>query len=186
MKLVCMNCSHEFEGSISLDDLGWHSVCPECGSSFDVDVPEGKIKMLFQDTVTSETYHNFYRNDAVCSYYAFDTVAEFFAKWKEVSEDPDGMWHWVYDGSIADDNCVCSGCCMPEDMEIFMEYWKCDRNGSRGPQATAAMTKFKEETAKQIVNPCMFIGEIATNMVRFEARNIQAASATQNQGGRKE
>ena len=40
MELTCMNCLHVFEGSISKDSLGWHSVCPECGSSFDVDVAD--------------------------------------------------------------------------------------------------------------------------------------------------
>ena len=40
MKLTCLQCGNEFEGTVSKDDLGWHSVCPECGSSFDVDVPE--------------------------------------------------------------------------------------------------------------------------------------------------
>lgn len=40
MKLTCLNCWHQFDGDVSLDELGWHSVCPKCGSSFDVDVPE--------------------------------------------------------------------------------------------------------------------------------------------------
>lgn len=40
MKLTCLNCWHIFDGDVSLDELGWHSACPECGSSFDVDVPE--------------------------------------------------------------------------------------------------------------------------------------------------
>lgn len=38
MKLKCLNCDHEFESTISYDELGWHSSCPECGGSFDVDV----------------------------------------------------------------------------------------------------------------------------------------------------
>lgn len=37
MKLKCLQCEHEFDGSISKDELGWHSSCPECGGSFDVD-----------------------------------------------------------------------------------------------------------------------------------------------------
>ena len=40
MKLTCLNCGHEFEGSVSLDALGWHSVCPACECSFDTDTPE--------------------------------------------------------------------------------------------------------------------------------------------------
>ena len=41
MELKCLQCEHEFEGGICYDELGWHSICPECGGSFDVDVPEG-------------------------------------------------------------------------------------------------------------------------------------------------
>lgn len=38
MKLKCLNCGNEFEGSVSLDELGWHSYCEECDQSFDVDI----------------------------------------------------------------------------------------------------------------------------------------------------
>lgn len=38
MELICLNCGCEFEGSLSNDELGWHSVCPECECSFDVDI----------------------------------------------------------------------------------------------------------------------------------------------------
>ena len=37
--LTCLHCESVFEGTISLDELGWHSLCPWCGCSFDVDVP---------------------------------------------------------------------------------------------------------------------------------------------------
>ena len=37
MKLCCQSCGHEFEGLIFKDDLGFHTVCPICESSFDVD-----------------------------------------------------------------------------------------------------------------------------------------------------
>lgn len=40
MKLRCLNCNHEFEGTISRDELGWHSVCPECESNYYVDSVE--------------------------------------------------------------------------------------------------------------------------------------------------
>lgn len=39
MKLKCLHCQNEFDGTIEKDDLGWHSSCPKCGGSFDVDVP---------------------------------------------------------------------------------------------------------------------------------------------------
>lgn len=38
MELKCLHCGYEFDGSAELDELGWHSSCPECGCSFDVDV----------------------------------------------------------------------------------------------------------------------------------------------------
>lgn len=37
-RLICLHCGRVFEGSVSLDKLGWHSVCPWCCCSFDVDV----------------------------------------------------------------------------------------------------------------------------------------------------
>ena len=55
MKLKCLHCGTEFEGTISKDDLGWHSACPSCEQSFDVDVPKGRILMVFTDKTDSET-----------------------------------------------------------------------------------------------------------------------------------
>ena len=39
MKLKCLQCGHEFDGTIEYDELGWHSTCPKCDGSFDVDAP---------------------------------------------------------------------------------------------------------------------------------------------------
>ena len=37
----CLNCEHEFILSgLSHDELGWHTACPKCGGSFDVDIAE--------------------------------------------------------------------------------------------------------------------------------------------------
>ncbi len=36
--LCCLNCGHEFDGTVEYDELGWHSSCPECGGSFDTDI----------------------------------------------------------------------------------------------------------------------------------------------------
>ena len=38
-KYTCPNCGNEFEGSFSYDELGCHTVCPICESSFNVDLP---------------------------------------------------------------------------------------------------------------------------------------------------
>ena len=37
MKTICLQCGHEFKRSYSYDDLGWHTSCPNCCGSFDVD-----------------------------------------------------------------------------------------------------------------------------------------------------
>lgn len=43
MELKCLQCEYEFEGTVSKDDLGWRSSCPNCGGSFDVEVPTGTL-----------------------------------------------------------------------------------------------------------------------------------------------
>lgn len=56
---TCMNCQKEFEGELSLDTLGWHTVCPFCGASFDVDAPDSRsmdIKNLID--VLDDLYKN--------------------------------------------------------------------------------------------------------------------------------
>lgn len=40
MKIKCWICGHEFEDSLSQDACGWYGYCPECDSSFDVDIEE--------------------------------------------------------------------------------------------------------------------------------------------------
>lgn len=127
MKLTCLNCNHEFEGTISLDELGWHSVCPECKSSFDVDVPEGRIVMAFTDADYDEEdpYKYFtetFNTEWIWHYWAFDTPEEFIAKWEEIYDKPHGMWYWCLDNGY----CFCSGACDPGDIEIFEDYFDMD------------------------------------------------------------
>lgn len=131
MKLQCLNCYHEFDGGISLDELGWHSVCPECGSSFDVDVPKGRIIMVFTDpdddvAEDEDPYYTFTDNftgQNVNVYFAFDTVEEFLTAWKQIAygkDGPFGMWYWVLDNG----HLVCSGACDTGDIDIFKDYWE--------------------------------------------------------------
>ena len=40
MKMRCLNCGHEFDGPVYLDELGPHGSCPACEGSFDVDVED--------------------------------------------------------------------------------------------------------------------------------------------------
>ena len=121
MKLKCLNCGHEFDGSISKDELGWHSSCPKCEGSFDVDVPTGRIVMAFAWDETDKYFTDLWCDDnEIATYYAFDTVKEFMEAWREMAENPDGMWYWVLD----DGKLVCSGACDPDDDEIFEEHWE--------------------------------------------------------------
>ena len=125
MKLVCMSCWHEFEGTITKDELGWHSVCPECESSFDVDVPQGRIVMAFANDETDDYFtDDWYDDNELLTYYAFNTPEEFMATWRKMHDYdnggwPDSMWYWVLDDGI----CICSGACDPDDEEIFVEHW---------------------------------------------------------------
>ena len=37
----CLNCGHEFVlNKLSRDKLGWHTACPKCNGSFDVDIAD--------------------------------------------------------------------------------------------------------------------------------------------------
>ena len=121
MKLKCLNCGHEFDGSIGKDELGWHSSCPECECSFDVDVPTGRIIMAFAWDETDEYFTDDWQDDnEITTYYTFDTPEEFMEAWNKMVDNPDGMWYWVIDG----DKLICSGACDPYDEEIFVENWE--------------------------------------------------------------
>lgn len=128
---TCENCYHSFRVALSLDKLGFHVICPKCGNSFHIEVPKKRIKMFFMNTEsrTSDYFDDYYRGAVLCSYYAFDDVKDFIAKWKEVSKNPDSMWYWCYDGEIEDTNCFCSGACDPDDIEIFREHFFCNEDG---------------------------------------------------------
>jgi hypothetical protein len=125
MKLRCLNCGHEFDGSISKDNLGWHSSCPECECSFDVDVPTGRIIMAFAWDETDEYFTDSWMDDnEFATYYAFDTPEEFMTAWRKMHDYdnggyPDGMWYWVLDNG----ELICSGACDPNDEEIFEEHF---------------------------------------------------------------
>lgn len=125
MELKCLHCEYEFDGSISKDELGWHSSCPECGCSFDVDIPDGRIVMAFAWDETDEYFtDDWCDSNEFATYYVFDTPKEFMNTWYKMAycEDgccPDGMWYWVLDNK----ELICSGACDPCDIEIFEEHW---------------------------------------------------------------
>lgn len=119
MRLKCLQCGHEFEGSISKDKLGWHSSCPKCQGSFDVDIPNGRIIMAFADDVDYDNFTNDFTGENVLEYYVFDTPKEFIKNWRKKVKNPDSMWYWVLDNG----DLICSGACDPNDIDIFLEYF---------------------------------------------------------------
>lgn len=130
--LTCLNCEHEFDGDVSLDALGWHSACPECKSTFDVDVPDRRFVIAFakdgppDDPCRYQT--DSFTGEGVASIHAFGTAEEFIECWKKLSEQPEGMWYWCLDAypgqSYTNEPvfCICSGACDPSDIEIFAAY----------------------------------------------------------------
>lgn len=126
MRLNCLNCGHEFDGSITKDNLGWHSSCPNCNGSFDVDVPIGRIVMAFAWDETDEYFtDDWYDGNGIVTYYAFDTPEEFMQAWRKMHDYknggcPDSMWYWVLDNG----ELICAGACDPNDEEIFEEHWR--------------------------------------------------------------
>lgn len=124
------HCGKKFEGTVSRSKLGWHSVCPCCGSSFNVDLPNGKFAIVFADDDGENYVKNFteqYTKANIKSYHTFKTKEEFITYWKDMYENPEGMWYWCLDFShpeeYPDGYCFCSGACDPDDIEIFEEYF---------------------------------------------------------------
>lgn len=124
MKLKCLHCNNKFDGTISYDELGWHSVCPECGASFDVDVPEGKILMLFADRETDfgSGFEDNHLKNKIYSYRAYNSLKAFMNRWRKMAEKPDSMWYWVIDGTNG--KYVTTGACSIDcDRELFKDYF---------------------------------------------------------------
>lgn len=120
MKLQCLLCDYEFDGTISRDKFGWHSVCPECGGSFTVDVPEGRIVMAFADDTRLRNCTAYLEDGvSVSEYFALDDPRTFLEFWKAKLDELEGAWYWLLD----DDECFCSGLLDPEDRVIIGEHF---------------------------------------------------------------
>lgn len=122
MVLCCMSCAYMFGGSIKNDELGWHGVCPNCGCSFPVEAPRGRIIMAFADDGCEEYQRSFPENfnDAwLKSYYAFDTPEDFIQAWKAMVQEPVGMWYYVLDNGVQ----IVSGACDEVDAEIIEDHF---------------------------------------------------------------
>lgn len=126
MKLKCLHCENKFDGNISYDELGWHSVCPECGCSFDVDVPDGKIIMTFIgrniENIDFTKFEDNHTKNEIYSYRAYNSVKSFMNRWRKMAEKPDSMWYWVIDG-ISGEYITAGACSIDGDKEIFKDYF---------------------------------------------------------------
>lgn len=122
MKLKCLECGHKYDGNISYDELGWHSVCPVCKSSFGVDVPDGKILVLFATRdIDWKDFKDNHLENKIYSYHAYNSVKSFMNKWRKSVKAPDSMWYWVIDGT--DGYYITTGACCERDAEIFKDYF---------------------------------------------------------------
>ena len=86
----------------------------------------GKIVMAFTDPVDTDPPETRYRyfteyftGEGVHMYCIFNTPEDFVSKWLKIHDKPNGMWYWVLD----DGECICSGACDPNDIEIFKRHW---------------------------------------------------------------
>ena len=128
MKLKCLHCENKFDGNISYDELGWHSVCPECGCSFDVDVPDGKILMVFIGrnidfgNIDFTKFEDNHMKNEIYSYRAYNSVRSFMNRWRKMAEKPDSMWYWVIDGTNGE-YITTGACSIDGDKEIFKDYF---------------------------------------------------------------
>ena len=128
MKLKCLHCENKFDGNISYDELGWHSVCPECGCSFDVDVPDGKIIMAFIGrnidfgNIDFTKFEDDHTKNEIYSYRAYNSVKSFMNRWRKMAEKPDSMWYWVIDGTNGE-YITTGACSIDGDKEIFKGYF---------------------------------------------------------------
>lgn len=48
-EFTCPHCGKTFESVVELDELGWYTVCTECGGSFDVDYDEEKGEVVYEE-----------------------------------------------------------------------------------------------------------------------------------------
>lgn len=98
MKIKCWNCGHEFDGSVSYDELGWHSCCSECDTSFDVDtvwicVYRDTVEKLEDDWQTNLSeilvtidFANQYYKECIEPYFEENYMTEKDIEWKNASE----------------------------------------------------------------------------------------------------
>jgi len=114
MRLKCLQCEHEFEGSVSLDELGWHSMCPKCGGSFDVDLPDGDFVIAFA-VDDSDFWTDDFDGRGVKDFFAYHSAEALIAGWYKLLETHEGDWYWIlHDGDLQ-----LSGAFDPTDDERF-------------------------------------------------------------------
>lgn len=131
MELKCSKCGQDQSAVVSKGADGWCFTCAKCGSvEHMMGQPDGLVVMAFaDDSDPQKDRERFVENiegSVVRTWYTFDTVKAFMDAWREMVENPDGMWYWVlYNGK-----CICSGACDPYDEDIFNEEFDLDEDGN--------------------------------------------------------
>lgn len=102
MKHTCPHCGRNFERPIYLDYLGWHTACPFCEGSFDVDPDPNSPgeKLRAAKKKAADLGNNLSYNAAHAAGYA-DALAEVYeAKYYHIKAgdpalDDCGVWAWL-------------------------------------------------------------------------------------------
>lgn len=99
MKHTCPHCERNFERPISLDYLGWHTTCPFCEGSFDVDPDPNSPgeKLRAAKKKAADLSNNLSYNAGYLAGYA-DALAEAYgARYYHIKPGPDleGVWAWL-------------------------------------------------------------------------------------------
>lgn len=124
---TCMNCQKKFEGELSLDTLGWHTACPLCGASFDVDVPDKRYVIAIAK-MPDDDYEQYFVDkfdpDGVERMFTCGSYKELMQKWKKIAANPPSMWYWIVDAYTENGvQTIVSGAIDPGDDEIIREYF---------------------------------------------------------------
>ena len=129
MKLHCLNCGHNFEGFISFDAYGWHSSCPACDGSFDVDVgipTQSKYIIAFADDEDDSCFSDDILEAKLISVNGYASARDFIQAWENFVEHPESMWYFCLirrndEVGLDKYDYMVTGACDPNDIEAFAE-----------------------------------------------------------------
>lgn len=165
---TCRNCGHAFNGEALLDELGWHAVCPSCGSSFDVYLPEKRFVIataLMPDDEYDLYFTDEFNASGVEELYTYPDFKSLLEGWKRIAAYPPSMWYWVIDVYANRDvvETIVSGAIDHMDEETLRNYF-CWR-------VKAIDQKHEDETVKTNEEEPDFISKLCDSMPREDFLN---------------